>query len=60
MAKEVTVDMFDEAKNITVVVHINFTRLKEWRIRFFIASQLIKLGALIGGFGFEIEDRNDG
>ena len=57
MARDVHVDVMKLAKNTDVIVH--FDRMKEWKIRMWIASIIIKFGAWIGGFGFKLELEGD-
>lgn len=51
---EINLDAPSLAQNIVITVHIK--RMRWFRIKTWTAVQLMHLGALIGGFGFKVNE----
>ena len=53
---ETTLDMIKDIAP-KFVVTVKFVGLKKWRIRFWIARQLFRLGAMVSHMGIKFEDK---
>ncbi len=58
MARTIDLDMPSLTRHITVKVHVR--RMRWFQVKVRIALFFMRIGALIGGFGFETTDDLDG